>query len=222
MLRLGSFALFLTLAISLIAAPAARADDKDHKETVGTSAHPDSGHGPEDAGIFGKALDLAIWTVVVFLVLLFVLSKFAWKPILEGLQKREENIHSAVKEAQDAKEEAQRLRQQLQTEMNQAAEKVRDMIDTARKDAQKSADEVIAKAKAEVQTERDRLHREIGIARDQALHELWSQTAQLATLISTKAIRRQMNQDDHSRLVDDAIAELREAGTQRRREMATI
>jgi F-type H+-transporting ATPase subunit b len=220
MQRLGSLILFLAFAIGLVAAPTLRADDNTHPVGAGAALLAAEGHGAEDdGGIFGKALDLAIWTVVVFLILLFVLSKFAWKPILEGLQKREENIHAAVKEAQDAKDEAQRLRQQLQVEMNQAAEKVRDIIDAARKDAQHSADEMLAKAKSEIQTERDRLHREIGLARDQALQELWSQSAQLATLISSKAIRRHMNQDDHTRLVDESIAELRAAGSERRREV---
>jgi F-type H+-transporting ATPase subunit b len=177
-----------------------------------------SGHEKEaEPSVFGWALDLGIWTVVVFLVLVWVLSRYAWKPLLEGLQQRETNIRSALEEAQFARTEAERIRGELQAEMNQASGKVRDMLDEARRDAQRATEEMISKARSDIQTERDRLHREIEMARDQALQQIWTQTAQLATLISAKAIRRALNPEDHRRLVDEAIAELREAGEERER-----
>ncbi len=152
--------------------------------------------------------DLSLWTLVVFGLLYFVLRKWAWKPMLEGLQKREENIRSAVEEAQRARDEAQRLRDQLQREVDKAHEKVRDILDQARRDAQHMTEEMVAKARAEIQADRDRLRREIETARDQALQDLWNRTAQLATMISAKAIRRQLTPEDHRRLVDEALAEL--------------
>jgi F-type H+-transporting ATPase subunit b len=72
-----------------------------------------------------------------------------------------------------------------------------------------------AKATSEIQADRQRLRREVELARDQALQEIWTQAAQLATLISAKALKREVNTDDHRRLVDDALAELHET-TQRR------
>jgi len=166
--------------------------------------------------------DLGLWTIVVFGLLLFVLRKLAWKPWLEATQRREQNIRQALEEAQRARDEAQRLRDQLQSEMDRAAEKVRAILDGARSDAQRATEEMLGKARMEIQKERERLLREIGMARDQALQEIWNQTAQLATLVSAKAIRRQLSVDDHHRLVDEAIAELRQAGKQRQREVASV
>jgi len=167
----------------------------------------------EKINIFDPAdIPLGIWSIVVFVILLTVLKKYAWGPILEGLQKREHNIESAVREAQQARDEAQRLRDQLQREVDKAHEKVRDILDEGRRDAQRMTDEMIAKARTEIQAERDRLRREIEMARDQALHELWKQAADLATMISAKAIRRQLSAEDHRRLVDEALAELQGAG----------
>ena len=77
--------------------------------------------------------------------------------------------------------------------MDHAAEKVRDLMDAARRDAQHATEEMSAQARADIQTERERLHREIDLARDQALQEIWNQTAQLATLVSAKAIRRELS-----------------------------
>src|SRR5438132_13953965 len=106
--------------------------------------------------------------------------------------------------------------------MDRAAKKVGAILDEAGGDAQRATDEMLGKARAEIQKERERLHREIGMARDQALQEIWNQTAQLATMISAKAIRRQLDADDHRRLVDEAIAELHQAGNERQREVASV
>jgi F-type H+-transporting ATPase subunit b len=162
--------------------------------------------------IFDPAdIPLGIWSIVVFVILLLVLKKYAWGPILEGLQKREHTIESAVRDAQQARDEAQRLRDQLQREVDKAQEKVRDILDEGRRHAQQVTDEMIAKARAEIQAERERLRREIEMARDQALQELWKQAADLATMISAKAIRRQLTAEDHRRLVDEALTELQGA-----------
>jgi F-type H+-transporting ATPase subunit b len=171
--------------------------------------------------ILALSWDLGLWTLVVFILLLLILSKLAWRPMLEGLQKREANIRGAIEEAQKAREEAQTARAQLQKQLDHAGEQVRDMLDEARRDAQHTTDEMVAKARGEIQTERDRLRREIDTAKDQALKHIWEQSAQLATLISAKAIRRQLSADDHRRLVDEALGELREAGQERVREVQT-
>src|SRR4029453_19685850 len=99
--------------------------------------------------------------VVVFLVLLFVLWKFAWGPMLTGLQKREDSIRAALDEAAKARDEAHAIRVQLQQEMGQAQQKVKGIIDEAKRDAQATAEEMVAKAKADIGQERERLHREI-------------------------------------------------------------
>jgi F-type H+-transporting ATPase subunit b len=176
----------------------------------------------EENPILSPRFDLGIWTIVVFVVLLLVLRRLAWGPMLEGLQKREQNIRAAREDAEHAREEAQRLRAELQAEMDRAAEKVRDLMDAARRDAQRATDDMLARTRMDIQKERERLHREIAMARDQALQQIWNQTAQLATLVSAKAIRRQLTPDDHRHLVDDAIAELRQAGKERQREVAGV
>jgi F-type H+-transporting ATPase subunit b len=173
----------------------------------------DPAHGGEEKpNVFQWQLDLGIWTLVVFGLLMFVLGKVAWGPMLQGLHRREQNIQSAIDEAQKTRDEAQNLRVQLEKQLAGAHDKVREIVDEGRRAAQQMHEEMTGKARAEIQTERDRLRREIETAKDQALQELWNQSAQLATLISAKAIRRQLTPDDHRRLVDEALGELRQAG----------
>jgi F-type H+-transporting ATPase subunit b len=161
--------------------------------------------------IFDLRFDLGLWSIVVFLALFFILKRYAWGPILEGLQKREETIRGALADAHRAQEEARRIQIELQQQLDQAGEKVREILDTGRRDADRVRDDMISKARSEIQSERDRLRREIDLARDQALQQLWEQSAQLATLISAKAIRRHLSEADHRRLVDEALSDLRQA-----------
>lgn len=220
--RLFLVVLMTILALVRVASgPVAAADEKGHGEAAakGQDGKVADGHKKEGGGeppIFTPIrFDLAIWTVVVFLLLLFVLTKYAWNPMLEALKKREDNIRAAIDEAQRAKDEAQQLREGLAKERAKIADDMRALMDQARQDAQQLKDSMLAQAKADIGAERERLHREIDSARDQALKQLWDQTAQLATLVSAKALRRELTPDDHRRLVDEALADLRQAGGQR-------
>lgn len=209
-LLLLAFLTLLTLTW-LTATPVSAAEEP--KEKAGKSS--DHGKQEKEAGgpeIFTPVrIDLAIWTLVVFLLLLFVLTKYAWNPMLGALQKRDDNIRSAIDEAKRARGEARQLREDLATERAKIAQERRIALDEARRDGQQLRETMLAQGKAEIQSERERLHRELSTATDQALKKIWEQTAQLATLISAKAIRRQLTPDDHHRLVDEALADLRKA-----------
>jgi F-type H+-transporting ATPase subunit b len=153
--------------------------------------------------------DLALWSIVVFLGLLWILNKVAWGPMLQGLQNREKSIRQALDDAEQSKRETAELRQKLQSEMDKANDKVRQMLEEGQRAAQRTADELLAKTRADISSERERLRREMDIARDQAIKELWEQTAKLATEVSAKVVGRQLNADDHRRLVDETLTGLR-------------
>jgi F-type H+-transporting ATPase subunit b len=167
---------------------------------------------PNIGDLAGLSWDLALWTVVVFLLLLFILRKVAWKPMLEGLQKREENIKSALEEAKRAHEESLKLRAEMTAQMAAAQDKVKATLDEARKDAQSMADDLINKAKSEITAERQRLNREVALARDQALEAISTHTAELATLVASKALGRGVAIDDQDRLIHEALADLGQHG----------
>ena len=217
-MRLGRpliITLAATLALAWLSTGAVRAEKHpDEKKDTAAKGQGETKHeeSPEPPIFTPVRLDLGLWTLVVFLLLLFVLSKYAWGPMLAGLKKREENIRAAIDDAQKARDEAQQLRADLAKERAKIAEETRTAMDEARRAAQQLRDDMVAQTKAEIQTERDRLHRELDSARDQALKQMFEQTAQLATLVSAKAIRRELSPGDHRRLVDEALVDLRGAG----------
>lgn len=86
------------------------------------------------------------------------------------------------------------------------------IMEEARRDAELLKEEMRAQATRDIQTERQRLRREMDIARDQALQELLNHAARLATLISAKAIGRHLSEEDHRRLIDEALGEMTKNG----------
>jgi F-type H+-transporting ATPase subunit b len=221
-------AMLAALVVSGNAPVRAQEERKEHAASEahsGGKEHGDKEHPAEKSvaeKIFAPALDLTVWTIVVFLILLFILTKYAWAPMLKGLEAREHSIHQAVEEAHKAREETARLRDEVLRERAKAEEESRATIEAARRDAQKQADELRAKAVAEIHAERDRLRRDLELARDAALQDLWAQTAQLATLVSSRAIGRELSPEDHRKLTDEAIADLRRAGAERQKEVAGV
>lgn len=185
-------------------------DDAKVEQKDAGKDHPKAEETRQD--IFGWALDLGIWTLAVFLVLLIILSKLAWKPMMQGLEHRERAIHSALFEAQQARDEAARLRGQLEEQLRKANEQARDLLDEARRAAERTTAEMTAEAHKKIQADHDRLQREMNLAYEQARRDLQTQAAQLATLVAGKVIRRQLNPDDHRQLIEEALTELRQSG----------
>jgi F-type H+-transporting ATPase subunit b len=182
-------------------------DPKD-PATDAKKVEPAKPHG--DPGIMDLAVDTAVWTCVVFLLLLFILTKYAWTPILEGLKNRELAISNVLDEAKKLREENAKDTAKFKAELQEAYAKIPAMMEEARRDAAELKEQIRTESNAEVQKERQRLLRELDIARDQALQDIWSQAANVATLIASKAIGRSLTGDDHRRLVDEALHELRE------------
>jgi len=173
-----------------------------------------------EKGVFERALDLSIWTIFVFLILLGILTKYAWKPMLEGLDKREKDIALAVEDARKAREDAAAARQIATETEARSNEKVRQMLEKANRDAEAVQAKRKAEFDAEMAAERERFRREMTVAKDQAVKEMMTQAAQLASLISSKAIRRQLTAADHRGLVDEALGDMDRAFEERRRALS--
>ncbi|MFT3879105.1 MAG: ATP synthase F0 subunit B [Gemmatales bacterium] len=155
--------------------------------------------------------DLGLWTIVVFGGLLLILSRTAWPAMLEGLRKREQHISDSISAAENARNEAEKSRAQLAGEMAKANDNIRGMMEEARRDATAAKDDLINTAKKEIGVERDRLRKEIETARDQALLDIWNQSTQLAAMISSKTIKREIRPEDHKKLFDESLKEMKAA-----------
>jgi len=150
--------------------------------------------------------DLAIWTAVVFLLLLLVLSKFAWKPLAEGLDQREGHIANEIAEAEAANLKAKEILEGYDRKLAAAEQEVREILDQGRRDAEKIGHELIEKAKAEAHAEQQRGVQQIEAAAAAALEELADQSATMAVGLAGKIVQAKLNPSDHSQLIEQAVA----------------
>jgi F-type H+-transporting ATPase subunit b len=165
-------------------------------------------HVEADPDIMQTDAPLAIWTLIVFIGLMLVLGKFAWKPLMKALRERELHLQNVLLDSENARNEAEAIAAEHRRKLAQATDEIRGMIDDARKEASVAAAAIISKAQAEAEASRHRAEREIAGAKDQALMEIWSSTANLAVSVAGKVLSKELGEADHRRLVEVAMGEL--------------
>lgn len=150
--------------------------------------------------------DLAIWTAVIFVVLLMVLWKFAWRPIVAGLDKRERGIADDIASAEQANEDARKLLALYEEKLAQGGEEVRKLLEEAKLDAQKVGQQIVDKARQEAEAEHHRALGEIELATSGALKELAEQSATLAVELAGKIVAGRLDPASHAKLIEEAVA----------------
>ncbi len=150
--------------------------------------------------------DLAIWTAVVFLLLLGVLGKYAWRPIVDGLEKREKRIEEQIASAEQANVDARRILAEYQAKLSNAEAEVRDVLEKGRRDAEQVARQMLDQTREESRREKDRALREIDVATSDALNELARRSADLAVELAGKIVQTKMDRAEHAKLIEQAGA----------------
>jgi len=151
--------------------------------------------------------DLAVWTAAVFLVLLLILWKFAWRPLANGLDEREREIAGQIAQAEQANRKAQEILAQYEQRLANAQNDVRGVLDQGRRDAEQLGRELLEKAKADAQAEHQRALRQIDSATSAALKELADRGATLAVELAGKILRAQLSPNDHAQLIQQTVAD---------------
>jgi F-type H+-transporting ATPase subunit b len=151
---------------------------------------------------------LFIWTILTFLVLLFLLTKFAWRPLLQALDVRQETIRKALDDAQQAKLELERLHQESARIMKEARVEADSIISQSRSDANRLREEMRLKAKGEADTIVRNAERQIQLETGRALQQIRLEAADLSVMIASKLIQRNISKEDNQQLIDQALQQL--------------
>jgi len=146
--------------------------------------------------------------IVLFITLFVVLKKLAWGPILKGLDDRSLKIRTEIESAENARQQAGAALDKYQKELAKARHEAGEMICKAKGDAQRVADDLRAKNDAELTLLKERAMSDIEAAKRAALADLYGQTTSLATAIAGRILEREINEQDHTKLVEDSIREL--------------
>lgn len=212
---MNSARVILCLAIMcVIGSPAivrAQAGDADGpfvraEEELEKAAHTDPSHPSGTADPLSVDPDLAIWTVVVFVILLVILKRFAWGPIVEALERREQNIAEHIAQAERNHEQARLLLAEYEKKLATAANEVRQLLEEARRDAEHTKHEILVEARKGAEAEKARALRDIEAAADAATESLAQRSAELAVDLAGRILQAQLSRDDHARLIQEAMA----------------
>ena len=151
---------------------------------------------------------LVLLTWVSFFLLLFILNKFAWKPILASLDQRESLIRKSVEEAQQIREQLSKINHKRNQVLSEAEAKAKEIIDESRKAAIEAADHITQKAKGETKILVENAQREIKEATHAAQAQLKMTSANLAIEIASKLIRENLDNKKNKELVNEMIKDI--------------
>ncbi len=149
--------------------------------------------------------DLAIFTFIVFVLLLAVLYAMAWKPLMAGLDQREKSIADMIDSAKSSSDEAAKKLEQYEQRLSAAAVEAQEIVDQARRDAETAGEKLITEARAGAERERQRALTDITAAKNAAVQEIADQSAGLAFSLARKLIQKELNPEDHAALIRESL-----------------
>jgi len=181
------------------AAPAAGHADASH-----------DGHG-EKGNIFDGGIGNVVWTTLIFGVVVAVLGSKAWPQVLKALRDREDSIRVSLENAKREREESQKLLAQYQRQIDEARKEATAIVEEGRRDAAETRRRLQDEARKESDEMLARAKREIQLASDTAIKELYDKTADLAVNVAGGIVRKELNADDHRRLVSESLERMKAA-----------
>jgi len=173
-----------------------------------SEAHDDGGDSHATGVPLDFKADLALWSLVVFLTFMFVLKKFAWKPLADGLDAREQRIRGDIDAAEAARVKAEQMLADHEAKLAGVQEEVKEILAEARRDAEHTKNEIMAVAQGEAEATRDRALGDIERARDQALKDLFDHVSTQVTAATEHVLGRSLDAADQQRLIAEALADV--------------
>lgn len=159
-------------------------------------------------GLLSISGGLAFWTTLTFILLLLLLSKFAWKPILNALKQREDAIKDSLEQAEKAKDEAKKILAENQSSLAKAEDESKKIIEQSRVFADNLKEQLIKESKLQAQKIIEDATSEIERKKSAAFDELKNQIAEIAVNAAEKILRENLDQEKNKKLVDKYINEI--------------
>ena len=143
--------------------------------------------------------------IINFVILLAILAKFAWKPIMKALEERESRIAGDLANAEKERETAEKLRQEYQQQLADARVQAQSIIDKATKLAEQTKDQILEEARAENARLLKAAEEQIAVERERALAQMRSEVVALSIAAATKVIEQNLDTNTNAKLVADFI-----------------
>lgn len=159
----------------------------------------------EKGGLLDINPGLIFWTIITFLILLFILKRTAWKPILQALAEREENIRASLEKAEQARREAELILQENSRRLAETEEQVKKIINEGREYSNKLRAEILEKANQEAKRMIDLAQQEIERKKEEALDELRDVVSELSIQAAEKILEKSIDKEENKKIVEKLI-----------------
>jgi F-type H+-transporting ATPase subunit b len=151
---------------------------------------------------------LFIWTILTFLVLVGLLAKFAWRPLLQALEARQQTIAKSLEEAQRARQELERIQRESAQMMAQARVEAEGVIARSRADAEALREELKQKARTEAASIVKNAERQIQLETARAVQQIRAEAVDLSVAIASKILKRQVSKEDNLALIEETLKQV--------------
>ena len=148
---------------------------------------------------------LFVWTIITFLILLGVLTKFAWKPLLKALETRENEISQSLEDAEKAKQELERLSAEGDEIIAKARSEAQGIVSEGKKAAEQLTATTLNKAKEEAMANLSAAKDQIKTERDKAIVEIKGEVVNLSLSIAEKLVKKNLSKEDNKSLIDESL-----------------
>ena len=148
---------------------------------------------------------LLFWTIITFLILLIVLKKIAWKPILVALESRETEIKDALNAAEKAREEAEKVSSDYEQSMKDAQIKSQKIISDSKLAAEKVKSEIEKTATAKAESMIENAKEQINSEKENAIKDIRDIAIDLSIDIASKVIEKNIDSEENKRLIEEAM-----------------
>lgn len=152
---------------------------------------------------------LYFWTIIVFLLLAFLLYKFAWKPLLAMLDKRESGIRKSLIDAEKARDELANVKSDTEKILAEARMESQEILAASKKNAEKMKEEIIEKAQVKSEALLADAKKQIQIETDRAIADVRTEVVNLSFEVAQKLIKKNLSKEDNLKLVEESLENIK-------------
>lgn len=162
------------------------------------------------ASVGGLRVGDMLVTLFFFLVLLVLLKKFAWGPLMDMMEKRENYVANEIEEAERSRAEAEKSAASAAEQLNQVRQEAQKIIEDAKVAGVKQEQDIIESARLEAERIKKQAQADIQNEKEQAIQALQAQVASLSVLVASKVIEKEINAQDQEKFINEYIKEVGE------------
>ena len=157
-------------------------------------------------------VDLTLGTILAqmlnFFILVWILARFAYKPLVSMMQERKERIAKDLADAQAARNEAEQFKADYAAQIANARQEAQQIVEKAVQQAEATTREQLAAAREQIEREKERARQDIVNERDRAMNNFRNEVISLSVAMATKVVAKDMDSETNTKLIEDAIAKL--------------